>query len=133
MDYTDIRNYVQSLERRSNRKFFEETRVSRSAFNTVLRIVENYSFNNPSITIPYGSKYALHACLHYLGNSMAYRVTAETLGIPRSAACHMTSIVVDALVQAVPDWIKWPTVEEQDGISRIFEYKTNFLIMALQL
>ena len=99
--------------------------MTKMAFDQVLNIVENY-VDQTETSVPYGPKYAVHAALHYLANSCAYRVTAETLGIPKSSAFEMTSVVIDSLVSAASEWIKWPTEDEQWEISSNFEARTGF-------
>ena len=106
--------------------FFEHTRVSPTTFGKICDIVDSFVGPEPSFAVlPYGVKYAVHAALHYLSNSSAYRCTSTTLGIPKSAAWLMTSKVVEALVDASPQWIKWPTHDEQLVISQVFQNRSN--------
>ena len=121
-----LRNYITSLDSRSDDKFFEETRVTRASFNKIVNIVEEFVGPEPSFaTLPYGAKYAVHAALHYLGNSSSYRCTGTTLGVPRSAACVMTARVIDALVYVAPEFIKWPTEHELAEVSEAFHRRSN--------
>ena len=126
LDYSVLRNYITSLESQSEEKFFEETRVSHTSFGKIVDIVERFVGPDPSFdTLPHGAKYAVHTALHYLSNSSAYRCTGTTLGLPRSTAWKMTAKVIDALVDASPDWIRWPTSEEQLQISEIYENRSG--------
>ena len=65
VDYFPIRNYIESLESRSDDQFFKETRVSPNSFSLIQELVENYVGPNPPFSlVPYGIKSAVHASLH---------------------------------------------------------------------
>ena len=87
----------------------------------IVQVVENHVGLHPNFKIlPYGVRSSVHVALNYLSNSSAYRCTGALFGVPTSAAHYMTSTVIDALVAAAPQWIKWPSSQEQARIANDF-------------
>lgn len=105
--FFDIRYYNMSDD-----VFRQRFRVTRQAFRTIARMIEQHPIfhrnsSSPQLHPAWQLLVALTRLGHY-GSRMAVKLVADEMGMSSGAVTLYTNRVMTALVSLAPDWIRWP-------------------------
>ncbi|KAF9272580.1 hypothetical protein BGZ88_004618 [Linnemannia elongata] len=135
--FFDIRYYNMSDD-----VFRQRFRVTRQAFRTIARMIEQHPIfhrnsSSPQLHPAWQLLVALTRLGHY-GSRMAVKLVADEMGMSSGAVTLYTNRVMTALVSLAPDWIRWPDyVQRQEhglrmgaeGFPRCVGYSVNAQIV----